>query len=339
VVSRNTLTLVASFATALALVVVVLGAYVRLSDAGLGCPDWPGCYGKLIAPAQELSRTIAEDFSRPLEEDKAWKEMTHRYAAGVLGMVIVLLAVLAWRRREMPAQPYGLSIATVVMVIFQALLGMWTVTLLLKPLVVLLHLFGGFTILACLWWQTLRFGQLWTVPADRFHVNELRRFRPFVLGAFAILIAQISLGGWTSSNYAALACPDFPTCHGRWWPAVDFQEAFVLWRGIGTDYEGGVLAGDARVAIHLTHRVGAVVTFLYIGALAVWMLIAAHVRGTAFTVLAALCLQVALGIANVTLGLPLSVAVMHNAVAAILLLSLVTLSHRLWPARAPISGR
>ena len=331
--TSRSVTRFALLTTVVALVVVMLGGYVRLSDAGLGCPDWPGCYGRLLAPSVTETAQVAKDYERPLEVGKAWKEMIHRYLAGVLGLFILALAVIAWRRRREPGQPYRMAALTVGLVIFQAVLGMWTVTLLLKPFVVVLHLLGGFTILALLWWQVLRNGCWWLPRPDVGIDSSVKRFRPWLVLAFVVLIAQVFLGGWTSTNYAALSCPDFPTCHGKWVPHMDLDEGFVLWRGLGQDYEGGVLDGAARVGIHYVHRVGALITFLYIGGFALWLLVAGKLGGFAASIIALLLTQISLGIANVVMGLPLWVAVLHNGVAALLLLSLVTLAHRLWPVQ------
>src|SRR5262249_21012147 len=222
----------ARFGTVLALAVVMLGAWVRLHDAGLGCPDWPGCYGKLVVPD---SATAAQDpgfAARPLVAAKAWREMIHRYLAGTLVLVTVALAVIAWRNRSDPTQPWRRPLALVGLIVFQALLGMWTVTLLLKPLIVVAHLFGGLATPAPLAslgrWRTTRF----TAPTPA--------LRALGLAAAAMLVVQIFLGGWTSSNYAALACPDFPKCQTQWVPALaDYKDGFVLWRGLGQSYEGG----------------------------------------------------------------------------------------------------
>ncbi|RMD70881.1 MAG: heme A synthase [Gammaproteobacteria bacterium] len=304
----------ALFATFLAFAVVVLGAYVRLSNAGLGCPDWPGCYGKLI-----VSHEVAADPA------KAWKEMIHRYLAGTLGLVIFALAFMAWRLRRLPNQPLFLPFFLVALVIFQALLGMWTVTLLLKPFVVMAHLLGGMTTLALLAWLSLK-PYTFPSPPPGLHCWA-------VLG-LAILVLQIALGGWTSANYAALACPDFPTCQHQWWPPMDFREAFTLWHEPHINYEGGVLENDARVAIHMMHRLGALVTFLFLGGLAI-AAIARGVKGLGLALLAMVFIQVGLGISNVLLGLPLAVAVAHNAGAALLLLIMVALNYRLRTQRSP----
>lgn len=311
----------ATAATALALVVVVLGAWVRLAGAGLGCPDWPGCYGQIGAPvgASEIERANAAFPERPVDTAKAWKEMVHRYAAGVLGLLIGAIAVAAWRhrRRGTPVLLPGVLLA---LVVFQALLGMWTVTLLLKPLVVLAHLLGGLAVLAGLAWLALSHApRLPALP----HPRGLRRLAGIAL---AVLVLQVALGGWTSAHYAALACPDFPTCQGQWWPPADFDRAFVPWHGLGIDYEGGILEGPARTAIHLAHRLGAVAAALAIGALALaclWPGRARGVRAWGGALLALLALQLGLGIANVVWLLPLPVATAHNGGAALLLVALV----------------
>lgn len=311
----------AATSTILAFCVVVLGAYVRLSDAGLGCPDWPGCYGQLLVPQSEQAVSVANEAcpERPLEQAKAWKEMVHRYLASLLGLVIVVIAVCAWRARKRGFTgklPYGL----VVLVIFQSLLGMWTVTLLVKPTIVLLHLIGGFTTLALLFylWLDTRSQASEALPAK---VGVLAKV------GLLVLIVQIMLGGWTSTNYAALSCPDFPTCQNQWWPTMDFADAFTLWRGTGVDYEGGVLGNASRVAIHVSHRIGAVLTALALLVLCVYALKSRCESPAAGRVgamlLGLLLLQLALGIGNVVFHLPLFIATAHNAGAACLLLLLV----------------
>ncbi len=315
-------------AACLAIVVVVLGAWVRLTDAGLGCPDWPGCYGALFVPDDEAEIAAANAAfpERPLESDKAWHEMIHRYAATTLGLSILIAALLAWLNRRDPDQPVAMPLALLAVVIFQGLLGMWTVTLLLKPVIVMGHLLGGLTTLGMATWLLL----------DHLRRGERRpgmrraAWAPAVLG-IAILVGQIALGGWTSANYAALACPDLPTCNGEWWPTeANFAEGFVMWRGLGTDYEFGVLDAPSRVAIHYTHRLGAIVTFLFLGILALQTLRTAGsepVRLAGGLVLIALVAQVSIGVAVVWFGLPLWLATSHNAVAALLLLSTINLNH------------
>jgi cytochrome c oxidase assembly protein subunit 15 len=307
----------------LALCVVMLGAWVRLTDAGLGCPDWPGCYGRLIVPdAATSAAELGLEYTRPLEAGKAWREMIHRYLASTLGLVCLALAGVAWRNRRDPEQPWRAPLALVVLVIFQGLLGMWTVTLLLKPIVVVAHLLGGFATLALLVslgrWRTNR------------HPQPTAALRLLGVAAAAALVLQISLGGWTSANYAALACPDFPTCQTQWWPAIaDFEQGFVLWRGIGIDYEGGVLDHPARVAVHFTHRLGALLAAALIALLASRLIREPQTRGDGAALLAALLLQLGLGVSIVWLGVPLSVAVLHNGVAALLLLAVINANQRI----------
>jgi cytochrome c oxidase assembly protein subunit 15 len=322
-------------AALLALVVVVLGAYVRLSHAGLGCPDWPGCYGHYDVPqtADEVAQANMAYPHRPLETAKAWKEMVHRYFAGTLGVLILTIAILAWAKRARDAR-VGLPTTLVALVIFQALLGMWTVTLLLKPLVVSAHLLGGMTTLALLWWLMLR-SSGWQ-PAPLKDMRALRGLRRLALLCFAVLALQIALGGWTSTNYAALACYGFPQCNQQWWPTMDFSEAFVLWRGLGIDYEGGVLDTPARVAIQMTHRLGAMLVLVLLSILIIrlWRQAGDRVLRTLPLLLASvLALQLGLGIANVTKGLPLPVATAHNGGAAVLLLTLLSILYALHAQR------
>ena len=331
---RNRFAALAAFAAVLALAVVMLGAYVRLSHAGLGCPDWPGCYGRLAAPSHPdtVAAANAAFPERPVHTGKAWKEMVHRYLASGLGLVILVLAGLAWAGRR-SGIPVGLPTLLVALVVFQGLLGMWTVTLLVNPSIVTLHLAGGLGTLALLWWLTLREGQLFVAPVS----SALASLRPWAWIGLGLVCFQILLGGWTSTHYAALACPDFPSCYGgEWWPSADFEAGFSLFRPVGVDYEGGVLDGPARTAIHLTHRSGALVVLLYLVGLA-WVLgrraeELVH-RCLAKALVAALLLQVGLGVANVVAQLPLGVAVAHNGAAALLLLTVVTLVHGLQPPR------
>jgi cytochrome c oxidase assembly protein subunit 15 len=299
----------------LAFCVVVLGAWVRLTDAGLGCPDWPGCYGRVF-PAGSTYRFA-----------QAVHEMVHRYVASTLGLIIAGLAVLALLNRRDPEQPVAPAAVLFAVVCLQGLLGMKTVTLKLEPLIVTAHLLGGLTTLAILRWLSL--------PRERRPLTGAEQgLAPFAVLGFAVLALQIFLGGWTSTNYAAVACPDLPTCQRSFWPDMDFKDAFVLWRGLGIDYEGGVLANPARVAIHVTHRLGAVVAGLTL--LSLGILVAARARGRLRVIggvlIVAVLAQVSLGVSTVHWGVPLSIATMHNAGAAFLVLVMVTLLHALWPA-------
>lgn len=332
-------------AVLLCFTLVVLGAYVRLSHAGLGCPDWPGCYGQLLVPD-----VAHPDYERPLEHAKAWKEMAHRYLASGLGFLIIVLAFLSRRIEQAPRR---LPWALVALVVFQGLLGMWTVTLLLKPLFVTAHLLGGMATLALLLWMYLGLPGPAPdkAPAPREPRNEREAFRQLqpepeparsplairagALIALVLLLGQIFLGGWTSSNYAALACPDLPTCHGQWLPELDATEAFTLWRGLGVNYEHGVLDNRARVTIHFLHRVGALVlsvALLVLGAL-LWRQ-GGRWRPFAIAVWMALGIQASLGVAIVWLQLPLPLAAAHNGGAALLLLVMTALNQRAWARSA-----
>lgn len=315
------------FTTLFTFVVVVVGAFVRLTGAGLGCPDWPGCYGQITPTraAQDIAKAVAEQGGThgPVSLQKAWHEMMHRYLAAALGLLILVIAAMAWVQRRRLAQSPWLASVLLALVIFQAALGMWTVTLLLKPVIVTLHLLGGLATLALLAWLAVR--QLhW--PALQAGAAALRAWAALGL---MLLVAQIALGGWVSANYAALACIDLPTCHGEWVPKMDFQHGFQLLREVGQTAAGGALSYDALTAIHWTHRMGAVVLTTYLAWL-VWR--AARVNGLrsiAIVIGVLLAAQVLLGIGNILTGLKLAVAVAHNAGAALLLVALVVLNFAL----------
>ena len=314
---------IAITAAVLAFGVVMLGAYVRLSQAGLGCPDWPGCYGHVSVPSSsEVNSTLLA--ARPLEPARAWKEMIHRYFVGGLSTLVFALAVLAFWRRKAADQPKLLPGLLVVLLVLQALLGMWTVTLLLFPPVVTAHLLGGLATFSLLLLLVLQSGEYLKLGAGA--TDGMRRLAAVSL---AVLICQIALGGWVSSNYAAIACPDFPTCQGSLWPQdMDFTSGFS-WHGVGADYQGGILANSARMAIHMTHRLGALITFLILGFTSFDIALRARgrlLRLLAGTVGALLLTQIALGISLVEFGWPLAIADLHNGVAALLLGSVVTLN-------------
>ena len=308
--------------------VVVLGAYVRLTAAGLGCPDWPGCYGHLTPAGAQAADNAAAYPGRPLDTGKAWREMIHRYAATTLGLLIITLTALAiaTRRARIVSVPYALALFATVIV--QGLLGMLTVTWQLKPLIVTLHLLFGMTTLALLWWLALSLGRGGGGGARAPTRAPVRAAHGLALLGLAALVLQIALGGWTSSNYAAVACPDFPTCQGAWWPHSDYRNAFVLWRGLNINYEGGVLDNPARVAIHLTHRIGALLATAAL-ALAALMTLRRRTPRTArlaaAAVLAALALQLSIGVSMVLRTFPLWLATAHTAGAALLLLATLAL--------------
>ncbi|PKM29934.1 MAG: cytochrome B [Gammaproteobacteria bacterium HGW-Gammaproteobacteria-11] len=326
-------------ALAFGFVVVILGAYTRLVHAGLGCPDWPGCYGFLGVPRSENALALAEMRfpDEPVEIFKAWAEMVHRYVAGILGLLILGLALFSLKQRKVPGYPIGLSFGLLLLVICQALFGMWTVTLKLWPQIVTLHLLGGFATLTLLLLLSLRLYNQFPPLPQRPTLLSVRRFARLAL---VVVIVQIMLGGWTSTNYAAVACVDLPTCHGQWWPdEMDFAAGFHLFHEIGPNYLGGILDGPGRTAIHFTHRIGAVITTLVLLVLA-WRMLDLRLNKLAGLLVLTLATQVSLGITNVLAHLPLAVAVAHNAVGAALLLVVVSINYRLRaPAADPLLSK
>lgn len=316
----------ALLSTLLAVCVVSVGAYVRLSDAGLGCPDWPGCFGTMTVPESETAIKQAQmafpdsDF----DHGKAWKEMLHRYLAGSLGLLILMLCVLGWRaRRLLQVSPWTPTLL-LGLVTFQALLGMWTVTMLLKPAVVTAHLLGGMATLALLTWITHRH---WGVVSRRFVPGG--GLRVAIRAGVLVLFAQILLGGWTSTNYAALACTDFPTCHGRWLPQMDFSNAFHWIRELGESIDGTPLELPALTAIQWSHRIGALVLLAYFGLLAWRLLRLEYMRRVGLLLGFLLLLQIGIGIANLLLHLPLVLAVAHNLGAALLVMTVMVLNSKI----------
>jgi cytochrome c oxidase assembly protein subunit 15 len=268
----------------------------------------------------EVASASAAFPDRPFEAGKAWREQVHRILVGGLSLLTFALAGWAWWRRRDLRGLAAAPLTAAVVIVFQALLGMWTVTLKLLPAVVMGHLLGGMLLFALLAYTALRL----TVPvAGGIDTASLRRLTTIGIGALAL---QIALGGWTSSNYAALACGnDFPKCLGFWWPPTDFREGFVLWRGVGVNYEGGVLDTAARSAIQIAHRCGALIAFLCVSAAAIAAWRRAPFRPSGIAIGILLLLQIALGIGNVVLGLPLPLAIAHNGVAALLLFALLAL--------------
>jgi len=308
-------------AVVLAFTVVLLGAYTRLVDAGLGCPDWPGCYGFLTVPENTADiKTATQAYPDvPVEAHKAWPEMIHRYFAGSLGLLVAALALIGFLNRKKNEQPLVLSYALLGIIIFQAALGMWTVTMGLLPIIVMGHLLGGFITLTLLLilFLNIRHGNpiAWASPV-----------RSFALLGVLIVFIQIMLGGWTSANYAAIICADFPTCQGEIIPPLDFAGALTISTEGVSSYLGGHLDNISRVTIQWMHRVGALITTLYLLFLIV-KLFASGWTKFALWITAVLIAQVSLGVSNVVLSLPLAVAVAHNGVAVLLLMSLATLVH------------
>ncbi|SHM02587.1 cytochrome c oxidase assembly protein subunit 15 [Vreelandella subglaciescola] len=340
----------ATFAVVLAVVVIMLGAWTRLVDAGLGCPDWPGCYGFMTVPQSETHIAIANTRfpETPVDVVKGWTEMIHRYAAGTLGLVVFGLAACALRHRR-SGVPFKLPLFIAGFILLQGAFGMWTVTLKLWPQVVALHLLGGFTTLSLLAVLVFRLRAFPAAQSTSARVtpeapsgpaasaSSLARLRPWLYGGLLLIILQIALGAWTAANYAAVACTDLPTCQGQWWPeGMDFRHGFDITQHVGPNYLGGQLTAGGRVAIQVTHRAGALLVLAYFGILLAWIWRRNNSRelhGPVRLVATALATQIALGLGNVLFHIPLPVAVAHNAMGAGLLLSVIYLiwRHHLLP--------
>lgn len=311
----------------LAFIVIVLGAYTRLSDAGLGCPDWPGCYGTMLVPTQAEAIAAAESAypERPFVESKAWIEMIHRYFAGALGLFILAIAGMSVTGKY--GRPRKLPCFLLVLVTFQAALGMWTVTMNLMPVVVMGHLLGGFSVFSLLFLMYLRLHSFRIMGGD----YRAKQYAKYATAGIVVLVGQIALGGWTSANYAALACTELPFCEGNWMAKMDFDGAFSV--PAVNDFEFGAHSYEQRMTMHVMHRLGAIITFAYLmwlGLLLSKKVASQLIRSQAAVMMVLLAIQVALGISNVVLKLPIVIAVMHNAVAALLLLSLVLISYTLY---------
>jgi cytochrome c oxidase assembly protein subunit 15 len=314
----------ALFATILTFFVVIVGAYTRLTDAGLGCPDWPGCYGQMIVPSLETAKGLVIDTT------KAWTEMFHRYIAGILGLTVFALSILSFKNRHVPKQPIILPRVLVMLVLFQALLGMWTVTLKLFPLVVMAHLLGGLTTLSLLWWLTLKL----SIPQNTLpSMPHLHYLRCLAISSLVVLVVQILLGGWTSANYAALVCLNFPFCNEAPFSLQHFSTAFNLFSSGVPGSIGTPLDHTARITIHMVHRIGALVTSLVLGYLVFIVITKVKnkiIKTSGLIIALLLTMQILLGITNVLALLPLPIAVLHNGVGALLLLALVTLNYYLY---------
>lgn len=307
----------------LTLDLIMFGAFTRLTDSGLGCPDWPGCYGHSnpLSAGEPIRAAETAMPTGPVTMTKAWIEMLHRYFAMGVGFLIIILTVQAWRRAREPGAPSPwLATAALAWVCLQGAFGAWTVTQKLQPLIVTAHLLGGVGLLGLLVWLALR-----ESPSAQVAVGA-RRLLPLVALALAAVVMQIALGGWVSTNYAVLACTDFPRCQGEWVPRLDFEHAFTLWRELGRTGQGEIIPFQALVTIHWVHRAFALVVVAAVGLLAwrAWRLEGVgHLARWLFAVLA---LQLATGISNVTLGWPLLAAVLHSGGAALLFALLVALS-------------
>jgi len=314
--------------TLLALCVVVFGAFVRLTDAGLGCPDWPGCFGTLTVPESEMAIIEAQSLypGTIVEVDKAWSEMIHRYLAGILGLIVLLIAIVGYKVRENLKVKLILPFSLLALIIFQAVLGMWTVTELLKPVIVTAHLMGGMTTLGLLTYMAHRhFGAVSNTIIINLGIKNFIRF------GLVLLFIQIMLGGWTSTNYAALACTDFPTCHGSFIPDMDFKNAFNLFRELGMTASGEGLSIQALQAIQWVHRVGAIILTTYFIYMAHLLRSYPPTRFYRNLLLLVLFLQVVIGIANLLMYLPLFLAILHNLGAALLVIIMVIINSRITP--------
>jgi cytochrome c oxidase assembly protein subunit 15 len=325
-VKQNFLCRLAGFASFFALSVIALGAFARLIDAGLGCPDWPGCYGHLLAPLNNNVSAI-----NPVVAYKAWAEMIHRYFVGALStLILVIIGLVASQKKYRNQANVLLSLSLLLLLSYQIMLGQWTVTLKLLPLIVTQHLLGGFSILAVLWLTYL------------FNNNDLTQRLPLMRNrslvflaviALLLLVLQIALGAWTSTNYASLSCHDFPLCMNNQSLIWHFKEAFNFTAPVGVNYEGGVLPESIRQTIHMTHRLGALVVAVYLVIFCAYA--ALRVRSSSslmksiFIILGLLCLQLCIGITNVIMQLPLATALLHNLVAVLLLLALITFIYKL----------
>lgn len=313
--------------------VILLGAWTRLVDAGLGCPDWPGCYGALVVPDE--GQALAHSPDSPLESAKAWMEMIHRYVASALGLLVIALVLLGWPLRRHADYPWRLSLMLLGLIMVQGAFGAFTVTLKLWPQVVTLHLLGGLCVMLLFLWLHLRLRRCAGGTLTPGGVAPpRRRLTPLWGLAAALLVIQIALGGWVSSNYAGIACQGFPTCNAQWWPALDWSEGFHLTQGVGPNYLHGQLHAEARSAIQMGHRLGALALGLAI--LALWARYRREraMRGFLVALFLTYAGQFSLGVANVLLWLPLWLALLHTAGAVALVLSLALAAWR-WRSLAP----
>jgi cytochrome c oxidase assembly protein subunit 15 len=322
----------------LTLDLIMFGAFVRLTDSGLGCPDWPGCYGQ-VTPIGAMAEILAAEQvmpDGPVTIPKAWIEMVHRYVGALLGLLIIIFTAMAWRWRDIIGRTPWLPTVTLVAVCIQGAFGAWTVTLMLMPIIVTIHLLGGMTLLGLMTWLAAREKQ--HTPIN----PENRRYSPWVAFGLLLLFVQIALGGWVSTNYAALACMDFPTCNGVWVPQMDFANGFSLIRGLGELPSGEAISQTALVAIHWVHRNFAWVIFGYFGFLTWRLKSDPGLRGPCHLIIALLLAQLFTGLTTIFFQWPLLIAVLHNGGAAGLTLATVTLLVRVYgmqPARVSQAQR
>lgn len=305
---------------------ILFGSFTRLTDSGLGCPDWPGCYGTSnpIHASADIAAAEAVLPDGPVTEMKAWIEMVHRYFAMAVGALIVALNILAWAKyRQLGHTPWAAT-GLLILVCIQGAFGAWTVTMKLMPLMVTLHLLLGMALLAGLAWLAAE-----RTPTPQ--ANDWRamfKLRPWLRLGFVLLVAQIALGGWVSTNYAVLACQGFPECNSAWLPAMNFADGFTLWRELGHTASGALIQNDALVAIHWTHRFFAFIVLAYLAWLAWQVQRLSSMAKFARALWYLLGLQLLTGLSNIVLGWPIVAAVAHNGGAALLVLVLVWLLYR-----------
>src|SRR5690625_4395628 len=309
----------------LTLDLIMFGAFVRLTDSGLGCPDWPGCYGKLspIGAREDIRGALEVMPYGPVSFGKAWIEMAHRYIGSILGLMIIGIVWMAWRWRHKLNHTATLAVVTLVAVCIQGAFGAWTVTQKLMPIIVTTHLLGGMIVLSLMTWLASR---------EKPHhplSPEAYRWTPWMVGGTVLLFVQIALGGWVSTNYAALACMDFPTCHGEWFPPMDLRSGFTLIRELGVLPSGDMISQQALTAIHWVHRNFAFLVFVYLGVLAWQMRGERGLRTPATLILVLLFAQLFTGLTTIFFQWPLLIAVLHNGGAAGLVLASVTVLVRL----------
>ena len=324
-VKQNFLCRLAWFASFFALGVIALGAFTRLIDAGLGCPDWPGCYGHLIAPLTN------SDTGNHIVAYKAWAEMVHRYFVGALsGLVIVIIITIVSQKKFRTCGNCWLAAALILLLAYQIMLGQWTVTQKLLPVIVTQHLLGGFLILAVLWLLYLINNQQLQNRLPPLATGHLRCAAGIAL---ILVFIQIALGAWTSTNFASLSCPDFPLCMNDQSMVWHFQQAYNLAAPAGVNYEGGVLPESIRQTIQMTHRLGALILTVYLVFFAAFAIRRVKkslpLLNSLFVLLGLLCVQLCIGITNVIFKLPLLTALSHNLVAVLLLLAVITLLYKL----------
>ena len=323
----------ALIATLLSLLVMLLGTYTRLIDIDFGCSDWPGCYGQLSFFSSDINEPELFDHA---ESDVfiLLPELLHRYLAGFLGLLIVVLAVRSWRRRDDENYPFRLPTFILFLVVWQMLFGMWAVKLALWPQVVTVHLVMGAITCSLLWLLTLRLeNKRWKVPAEV--IDKLTAMRRWIVLAIILVVVEIMLGGWTSANQAALACPDFPSCQNQWWPEMDLKKGFSITESFGAAHLSQGLESKARVAIHVVHRLGALITTIYIIGLALALLFIKdrRTRRMSLILIAVLGAQLYLVIGLGDIQRSLVTVMTHNIGSILLLLTLVTLATKVWTAK------